>query len=52
MMTWAPCPHGVRTRGKKISCQLLVVCGILCLVAAAVGSRLLLGSLASVFLAG
>ena len=19
MMTWAPCPHGVRTRGKKIS---------------------------------
>ena len=21
MMTWAPCPHGVRTRGKKSAVQ-------------------------------
>ena len=25
-MTWAPCPHGVRTRGKKANaCQLICI---------------------------
>ena len=27
-MTWAPCPHGVRTRGKKVSLSPFPVTGL------------------------